>query len=118
MIGLDRLLEKPGVVAAGQIDEYGGIKRSAGNMTDEMKSLIADQVMKNNMEFENQVDRISDFADQSWKPLHGWAMWGGKYSLCVVGSTGVVAETAKADFNDIMVSMIGEGPSGPRHMNY
>ncbi len=41
MIGLDRLMEKPGVVAAGQFSKEGKFERTVGEFGEEMKTEAA-----------------------------------------------------------------------------
>jgi roadblock/LC7 domain-containing protein len=118
MIGLDRLIKKPGVIAAGQFDENGDIKRAVGDMPDEAKKMFAQIAKENDEYFKKQCKLLSDKIDSAWQPYTGWAMWSGKYALCMVGKTGVVVEIGKADFNQLMIDLINDNPTGPRPRNY
>lgn len=118
MIGLDRLMKVKGVFAAGQFDSNGKLIRSVGELSEEMQLMASKMCSNNNKYFDEQINEIAERVDENWKPLSGWAVWGGKYSVCVVGKTGVFVETSKADFNDLMVQLIGDEPTGPRARNY
>ena len=118
MIGLDRLMKIKGVVAAGQFNENGEIVRSVGNLDDEIKELSARVSSKIQKTIKEEIDILSKQNKEIWGSLEGWAFWSGKYSFCIVGRTGVIVETSKTDFNNIMISLIGDGPSGYKQMNY
>jgi len=118
MIGLDRLMKMPGVIAAGQFDSDGKIKRSDGVVSEEMMrvaSLIAAKINKTLSYESKNLEKVGGI---NWKGLNGWAFWTGKYSLCVMNNTGLIVETTKANFNEILVNLIGEGPTGAKPMNY
>lgn len=117
MIGLDRLMKTPGVLAAGQFDESGKISRSVGEISDEMKEKAAEVAAKISAVVGEQSKSLAEDIDNSWESLHGWAFWSGKYAFCVVGKTGAIVETSKADFNKILIDLIDEGPTGARQMN-
>ncbi len=118
MIGLDRLIKKPGVIAAGQFDDNGDIKRAVGEMPDEAKKIFAQVAKDNEQLFKKQCELLSKEIAPEWQPYTGWAMWSGKYAFCIVGRTGVVVEINKADFNQLMIDLIDENPTGPRQRNY
>ena len=117
VIGLDRLMKIKGVVAAGQFSEEGEIIRQVG-------ALPADMMESGNLclrqtqataKFLTSLDRKSN---RPWLPLVGWAVWGGKYSVVVVGNTRVFVETTQADFNQLIVDLYNSEATGPRPMNY
>ena len=118
MIGLDRLIKKTGVIAAGQFDENGEIKRAVGDISEDVKKLFARISKENSEHFAHQCNILSEKVDPNWSPFAGWAMWSGKYALCVVGKTGVVVEISKADFNQLMIDLIDDNPTGARPINY
>ncbi len=118
MIGLDRLIAKPGVIAAGQFDANGDIKRAVGELSDDAKKVFAQLAKENEDIFKKQCELLSEKIDPQWKPYAGWAMWSGKYALCMVGKTGVVVEIGKADFNQLMIDLIDENPTGAKPRNY
>lgn len=118
MIGLDRLIKQRGIIAVGQFDDNGDIIRAVGDMSDDVKKLFADISKENVFHFKKQCEVLSKQVDENWKPFLGWAMWSGKYALCVVGRTGVVVEISKADFNQLMIDLIDDNPTGPRQRNY
>ena len=49
-----------------------------------------------------QADSFTRFNKAAWMPFHGWAFAAGDYSVCVMGHIGILIETAKADFNEII----------------
>ena len=126
MIGLDRLIEMPEIIAAAQFDEKGKISRSVGDLSEEINSFFAKTARENEELFSSQMEMFEGkidcswkpYKDCSWKPYNGWAVWGGNYSLCVVGRTMVIVESSKTDFNSLMINLIGEEPTGPSQMNY
>ncbi len=117
MIGLDNLMKINGVIAAGQFDQKGNVIRKEGQMSEVMERMTAKMAANNNKYFEKQIDEFSERNDMNWKPLMGWAVWGGKYSIVVVGRTGVFTETAKTNFNQLMEDLLGEEPTGARQIN-
>ena len=117
MIGLDNLMKIRGVVAAGQFNEDGSLIRSVGEMTDEIYRYIAKACASNSDYFSKQLKDLSNQSGMNWDPLNGWAVWGGKYVCFVVGRTGVFAEASKVDFNEILVDLLQEEPTGARQMN-
>jgi len=116
MIGLDRLMEIPGVIAAGQFSADGKAIRKEGEFSEEVMASISRTCADNNSIMETEVEKMSEETGLNCAPLNGWMIWGGKYSIFVVNNTGVIIETKKADFNQLMVDLFGSGPTGPRLM--
>ncbi len=116
MIGLDRIMEIPGVIAAGQFSPDGKAIRKVGEFTDDVMTSIAKTCADNNSLLESEVKQMSEETGLKCTPLNGWMIWGGKYSIFVVNNTGVIIETKRADFNQLMVDLFGSGPTGPRLM--
>ncbi len=117
MIGLDRLMEIKGVVSAGQFSEDGKVIRKVGELPEDLMTSAELCVRQNNSsrEFLETLDKGSE---RDWLPLMGWAIWGGKYSVVVVGNTRVFVETSRADFNQLIIDLIGSEATGPRPRNY
>jgi roadblock/LC7 domain-containing protein len=118
MIGLDRLMKMPGTIAVGQFDSNGKILRSQGEMSEEMMNLAALIAAKLNKLLVDEASNLEMIGGVNWKGLHGWAFWSGKYTLCVMNNTGIIVDTAKTNFNEIIVSLMGDGPTGAKPMNY
>jgi roadblock/LC7 domain-containing protein len=118
MIGLDRLMQIPGVLVAEQFDSNGKILRSEGDLSDDMIQLAALIAAKQNKTLVEETNNLEKIGGINWKGLNGWAFWSGKYTLCVMNNTGLIVETTKVNFNDIIVNLIGDGPTGPKQMNY
>ncbi len=112
MIGLDRLLEKPGVVAAGQFDDAGNVIRFAGEIPKDVAEHSAKLCGIVTERLDELFQALADKSKMEWMPMTGWAVWGGKYALCVVNNTGVFVETTRADFNQIMVDLFGKELTG------
>lgn len=105
MIGLDRIMEIPGVVAAGQFNSDGKVIRYEGDITNELADFAAssgNQINQNMVEF---MESLAEKSKLETIPLTGWAVWGGKYAFCVVHNTGVIIETKRADFNQLIVDL-------------
>jgi len=117
MIGLDRLMEIEGVVAAGQFSDDGKIIRKVGELPGDLMKSAELCVMQNRnaREFLKALDNRSE---RDWQPLLGWVVWGGKHSVVVVGNTRVFVETSRADYNELIIDLIGSEATGPRPANY
>jgi len=114
MIGLDRLMKKPGVIAAGQFTAEGKVERAVGEISSEKMGMIAMLCAGNSTQLGEQTEVLEEKLDMEWTPMNGWIVWGGKYAVCVVGNTGVFVEANKADFNHLMVDLLGSGATGTR----
>jgi len=112
MIGLDRLMEKPGVIAAGQFSAEGKVERAVGDIPSEKMGMIAMVCAANSKRLEEQAEIFEEKLAMEWMPMNGWIVWAGKYAVCVVGNTGVFVEANKADFNQIMVDLLGSTATG------
>jgi roadblock/LC7 domain-containing protein len=118
MIGLDRLIEEPGVLAAGQFTEKGEPIRSVGHLTDPM-IMMASKISHNNyIRFEEQIKEFNERTGYGCQHINGWGLWCDKYAICVVGRTVVFVESSKVNFNQLMVDLYSEDPTGARQMNY
>ena len=112
MIGLDRLMEIPGVVAVGQFDSEGKIIRKVGNIPLKARESICKMNAEQMKKFSTTAQKMGQLTDLEWTPLNGWIMWGGKYALCVIHNNCLIIEAIRADFNQLMVDLIGSEPSG------
>lgn len=118
MIGLDRLMKIKGVVAAGQFSENGKVIRSAGEISDEIVNETAKLCAYQNQKLDELTKYFEKMSEMEWQPLIGWAVWGGKYVVMVMGNTGVFIEAKHADFRELMVDLLETEPTGARQMNY
>lgn len=116
MIGLDRILKKPGVIAVGQFDENGKVIRAVGDMPKEVMDLTAQWCAQKTANLEDHIQEFSEKTGMDWNALTGWMVWGGKYTVFVVHNTGVIIETKKADFNQLMVDLFLPEPTGGKPM--
>ncbi len=116
MIGLDNLMKIDGVIAAGQFDERGNIIRAVGEFSDDLKEAIARMCLANNKHFDEQIETFDEISDFKFKPLNGWAVWGGDKAVCVVGRTGVIAKASRVDFNELMTALFMDEPTGARQI--
>lgn len=117
MIGLDRLMEVDGVVAAGQFSDDGEVIRKVGELPEDLvtNAGLCVRQGQNARQFLSSLDARSE---REWLPLIGWVVWGGKYSVVVVGNTRVFVETARGDFNQLLIDLAGTEATGPRPRNY
>ncbi len=117
MIGLDRLMKIKGVVAAGQFSEDGKIIRQVGEMPEDLRE-SAELCVKQNHTCLDFLDVLNNQSTRQYGSLVGWTVWGSKYSVVTVGNTRVFVETNRADFNQLMVDLLGSEATGPRIANY
>ncbi len=117
MIGLDRLMEIKGVVGAGQFTSDGKVIRTVGELPEDMMQ-AAHLCMRQNQRSEELLQVLDSSSPRKWLPLMGWAVWGGDYAVVVVGNTRVFVEIKYADFNQLLVDLIGSEATGPKPMNY
>ncbi len=118
MIGLDRLIKIKGVVAAGQFSNDGKIIRHTGEIPSELMKETAKMCAYQNQKLEELTKYFEIKSKMKWNPLVGWAVWGGKLALVVMGNTGVFIEAKYADFGELMIDLMESEPTGPRQMNY
>lgn len=112
MIGLDRLMKIPGVVAAGQCDSEGKIIRKVGDIPDNVREQIAIINAEQTKKFSIAAQKLDELTNMEWAPMVGWMLWGGKYALCVVHNNCLIIEANRADFNQLMVDLFGSEASG------
>lgn len=117
MIGLDKLMEIRGVVAAGQFSKDGKIIRQVGESPSDIKE-SAELCLHQSEASAGLLKRLDEKSDRNWQPLVGWIVWGAKYSVVTVGNTRVFVETSQGDFNQLLVDLYSSEPTGPRQMNY
>lgn len=113
MIGLDRLMKTKGVVAAGQFSDDGKVVRKVGNFPPELAD-TAELCVKQNQCARDLMAFLDSKSDMEWQPMMGWAIWGGKYAMVVMGNTRVIVDTKYADFNQLMVDLFGSEATGGR----
>jgi len=117
MIGLDRLMEIKGVVAAGQFSEDGKIIRKVGELPGDMLT-SAELCVRQNDKSRQLLKALDARSERDWQPLVGWVVWGSHYSVVVVGNTRVFVETGHVDYNQLMIDLVGSEATGPRPYNY
>lgn len=118
MIGLDRLMKIKGVVAAGQFSNEGDVVRGTGKISNEIMKETAKLCAYQNQKLDELTEYFGTISKMEWKPLMGWAVWGGKYVVMVMGNTGVFIESKHADFRELTVDLLETEPTGARQMNY
>ncbi len=114
MIGLDRLIDLPGVVAAGQFTREGKVIRAVGDLSSKEMEMVAMVCAANTKRLEEQAEIFDKKLEMEWMPMNGWVVWGGKYAVCVAGNTGVFVEASKADFNQLVVDLLGSTATGEK----
>ena len=118
MIGLDRLIKIPGVIAVGQCDSEGRIIRKVGNIPLKAREQISKMNAEQTKKFSTVAQLMNQLTDLEWTPMIGWIMWGGRYALCVVENNCLIIEAKHANFNQLMVDLLGSGPTGPGLIHY
>jgi roadblock/LC7 domain-containing protein len=111
MIGIDRLMERRGVLAVGQFSHDGRVIRAVGDLSrEEMESVALTCALHEKNSWKAATD-LREGTSLEWGNLHGWVLWAGNLALCVSGDTGVFVEASKADFNQLLVDIFGP-PAG------
>ena len=101
MANLDRLMKIKGVWAAGEFTDDGKLVAYKGNISEEQAAMAAEMCAANNAMAKMQCDGYTAFSGQEWTPLHGWALTGPKYSVCVMGNVGVFVNNDEVSFNEV-----------------
>ncbi|RKX27516.1 MAG: hypothetical protein DRP45_00835 [Candidatus Zixiibacteriota bacterium] len=117
MIGLDRLMEIEGVVAAGQFSEDGKVIRKVGELPEDLME-SAELCVHQNQVSSDFLNSLNKQMTREYGSLVGWTVWGSKYSVVVVGNTRVFVETNRGDYNQLMIDLAGSEATGPRPRNY
>jgi len=115
MIGLDRLLNRRGVVAAEMFTEDGRIVRAAGALPKDEMERLARLCARHQRAARDIVAGLDLGTELDWGHLNGWVLWAGRYALCASGDTVALVEAAKADFNQLQVDLFG--PPAGEHPN-
>ena len=113
-MGLDRLMERKGVVAAGQFSSDGTLVRGVGALTEEEMEKVARSCAAHEKATWNTATDLRESTTLDWGNLNGWVLWAGTLALCVSGNIGVFVDAYQADFNEIMNDLIApESGGGP-----
>ena len=111
MIGLDRILNIEGVLAAGQFAADGSMIRGVGNLDEAEMKEVASLCKKVAGTLAATVDELDKATSLPWGSLNGWVVMGNNLALCVSDNAGVIVDTRRADFNEILVALFGP-PAG------
>jgi len=117
MIGLDRLMEIKGVVAAGQFSEDGEVIRKVGELPEDLME-SAELCVRQNETCREFLNSLNHKLPREYGALVGRTVWRSKYSVVVVGNTRVFVETNRGDYNQLMIDLAGSEATGPRPRNY
>lgn len=102
MTDLNRLLKIKGVFAAGTFADDGRLTSFAGEITEDEAAMAAAMCGANMHMARMQADGFTAMSGESgWTPARGFAVFGPKYAVCVMGSAGVFARIGEASFNEI-----------------
>jgi len=94
-----------GVWAAGEFTDDGKLVAYKGNISEEQAAMAAEMCAANNAMAKMQCDGYTAFSGQEWTPLHGWALTGPKYSVCVMGNVGVFVNNDEVSFNEVFKAL-------------
>jgi roadblock/LC7 domain-containing protein len=111
MIGLEKLMQRDGVIAAGQFTHDGRVVRAQGNLSEEEMESVARTCAVHERNSWSAATDLREETHLEWGSLNGWVLWAGRLALCVSGTTGVFVDTSKADFNQLLadLSALGSG---------
>jgi len=109
MVNLIKLMSLSGAVSVAECKSDGEylchITKGINNVDrDRMSELfcIINSLMIESME---SIDRLKNM---NWSPFYGWTVTAGDYSVFVVNQVMLIAETDKADFNEIFSALSKE----------
>lgn len=110
MATVDDLLEIDGVVAAGEFSPDGELVEYSAtmDMSEELAANAAQFCASVTMLFNTLGGAFTEMSGMEWTPQHGWMYAGGDYTVAIGGTTGVFAETEKADFNQLYEELVGK----------
>ncbi len=111
MIGLDRILALDGVLAAGQFAEDGSMVRGVGKLDEAEMKEVARLCKKAAERLAETVKELDTATSLPWGQLNGWVVMGNNLALCVADEAGVIVDTRRVDFNEILVALFGP-PAG------
>ena len=102
MVNLVSLMNLKGAVLAAEC-KPGGDPISYIIMRNQTQDLdgMTDRLCGINALMATIVESFNRISDMNWRPLRGWTVTAGDYSVFVVSQIVVIVETDKADFNEI-----------------
>ena len=107
MVNLDELTELQGAIAALEFTPGGDLLSYKGDLPKDVAVMAAKMCAANSLLVSIQAESLTRYNREEWTPFYGWAFAAGKYSVCVMGQTGVIVGSKDADFNNIF-SVLGE----------
>lgn len=104
----DELLALDGVIAAGEFTRDGGLVDfdASMDMSDELANTTAQFCATITMLFDTMAGAFAETSGMNWVPQQGWMYAGGDYTVAIGGTTGVFAETADVDFNELYAALV------------
>jgi len=108
MADLKNLMSIKGVFAAGEFNADGTLVAYEGDITEEEAAMATAMCAANNAMAKMQTDGYTAFSGQEWTPLHGWALTGPKYSVCVAGNVGVFVKNDEVSFNEVFKALLSK----------
>jgi len=111
MASIDDLVKIQGVVIAFEFSPDGTLTKYKANVEAplELAAMAAQFCASITMNFNTLAGAFTKLNDMPWVPQKGWTYSGGEYTATIGGGgyTGVFAETAKADFNQLFNILVG-----------
>ena len=100
---LEDLLRIKGVLIAGEFTEDGRLVRyrTAMDMSADTAAITAQFCATVTTIFDTMAAAYKHLTKTNCLPQHGWIFTGGEWTIAVGGKCGVLAETAKIDFNEL-----------------
>jgi len=107
MMGLNQLMKREGVVAAGQFSDDGRVLSAVGELSRKEMQEVARACARHQRGAMDTAVELDLATPLNWHHLNGWVLWAGDLALVVSGETGVFVEATKADFNQLLLDLFG-----------
>jgi roadblock/LC7 domain-containing protein len=109
MASLRELLELDGVVTAVEFSEDGKLVDHASkrNVPPELLEMTAEFWASITMLHNTLASAYTRLNRVELMPQHGWAYWGGDWSIVIGGDRGVIAETKLARLDQLVDVLLG-----------
>jgi roadblock/LC7 domain-containing protein len=109
MVNLIKLMRLNGAVSAAECKPDGEYMcHITKDVTIVDRDNMSEQFCKINSLMIETMERLDRVNKLNWSPFHGWMVTAGDYSVFVVNQVILIAETNKADFNEILGTLNAE----------
>jgi len=109
MVNLIKLMSLSGAVSVAECKSDGEyICHVTKNIKTVDRDKMSERFCKINSLMIETMESIDLNNNVNWSPFHGWTVTAGDYSVFVVNQVILIAETDKADFNEIFRALSNE----------